>query len=539
MNRNLLLAACCAATTLSAQPPVTVQLSQVASGLTRITDIAHCGDERLFCALQAGTIRIVGAGGSLLSTPFLNIAGQVNSSGNEQGLLGLAFDPNYADNGRFYVFYTFGSGAGTSRVSRFTVGADPNVADAASEEVLLTIPQPFTNHNGGDLEFGPDGMLYISVGDGGSGGDPQNLAQNLGNLNGSILRIDVTGASGYTIPEDNPFLDTPGALPEIWAYGLRNPWRIGFDRTTGDLWIGDVGQNAWEEVDFWPAGDHSGPNFGWRCYEGFASYTTSGCQPAAAYVPPVQVHPTGSSQWCSVIGGRVYRGTEFPRLSGRYIYTDYCKGEFHSLRPNGQGGWVNEVVLAPGSAGFSVIAENAAGELFAGRSSNGTLHRIIDPCPLAVTPSITQEGDTLTASGDALSYTWSVNGTVIPGESGPVLIATTSGSYTVTGNFGPTCSYASDPVWVSLVGVEETAGRALRIYPVPTRDVLQVEGLPADTRIVRLLDSGGREVVSSSVQAIRGPLTLDLRDLASGTYLLEAVVGGDVPPIRQSVAVLR
>ncbi|MFN3876710.1 MAG: PQQ-dependent sugar dehydrogenase, partial [Flavobacteriales bacterium] len=203
-----------------------------------------------------GRIRIVQPDGTILPTDFLNISAQVNSGGNEQGLLGLCFDPGYAANGRFYVHYISGGGSGTSRVSRFTVSAsDPNVADPASEEVLYTAAQPYTNHNGGDIDFGPDGYLYIFFGDGGSAGDPQNLAQNLNSKMGKIMRIDVSGEAGYTVPPDNPFVGQANALPEIWALGLRNPWRAGFDRTTGDLYLGDVGQNAVEELDFWPAGD--------------------------------------------------------------------------------------------------------------------------------------------------------------------------------------------------------------------------------------------------------------------------------------------
>ncbi|MEX1132890.1 MAG: PQQ-dependent sugar dehydrogenase, partial [Flavobacteriales bacterium] len=271
----------------TAQSPVRTQLEQFATGLTRICDIVHAEDERIFAVLQAGSIRIVQPNGTVLPTPFLNITNRVNSNGNEQGLLGLAFDPDYATNGWFYVYYINGSSSGTSRVSRFSVTADPNVADPNSEVILYTRQQPYTNHNGGDIEFGPDGYLYVGFGDGGNAGDPQDFSQNMTNALGKMIRIDVHSGSPYSIPADNPFVNSGDTLPEIWASGLRNPWRFGFDALTGDLWIGDVGQNAREEVDFWPAGDNSGPNFGWRCREGDLAYNTAACQPASAYVEPI------------------------------------------------------------------------------------------------------------------------------------------------------------------------------------------------------------------------------------------------------------
>ena len=211
--------------------------------------------------------------------PFLDIHTRVNSGG-EQGLLGLAFDPNYAESGFFYVYYIFGGGNGSSRISRFSVTANPDSAAEASEQVIYSWPQPYSNHNGGDIHFGPDGYLYIGLGDGGSGGDPEGYAQNMSDPLGDMIRIDVSDPdTTYTIPPTNPFAGLVGdTLPEIWASGLRNPFRWGFDALTGDLWIGDVGQNAFEEVDFWPAGAlyNSHPNFGWNCYEGFGAYCSTG-----------------------------------------------------------------------------------------------------------------------------------------------------------------------------------------------------------------------------------------------------------------------
>ncbi|MBX2979021.1 MAG: PQQ-dependent sugar dehydrogenase [Flavobacteriales bacterium] len=518
-----------------AQSPVTVQLVPVATGLTRITDIVHAGDERIFCVLQAGSIRIVQPNGTVLPTPFLSIP--VNSSGNEQGLLGMAFDPDYANNGFFYVYYTTGSGAGSSRVSRFSVSSDPNVADASSESIIYTLSQPYTNHNGGDLTFGPDGYLYIGFGDGGSAGDPQNYAQNMNSALGKMVRIDVNGGSPYAVPADNPFVGTAGVLPEIWASGLRNPWRFGFDALTGDLWIGDVGQNAWEEVDFWPAGDNSGPDFGWRCYEGLVTFNTNGCGPAADYVPPVQVHTTSSSQWCSIIGGRVYRGQEFARLYGRYIYTDYCLGRFHSLRPDGQGGWINDLLLTPGSFGISCIGENSALELYAGNSNNGTLYRIVDPCPNAA-PIISQAENVLTSS-EAQTYTWYLNGELIPNATGQEYEAVASGTYTVLAGFGSNCTVLSEPIYVSLVGVDEVNANPVRVHPVPANDVLNVDGLPASARVIRLVDTAGRTVLTQQVSRIDGPVQVDVSGLPAAQYLMLVDDDAGAVLVRMNVSVLR
>jgi glucose/arabinose dehydrogenase len=365
------------AATLNAQ--VSVQLVPVATGLSDVVGLAHANDERLFCVLRPGTIRII-QNEAVVATPFLSITSLVQSSGTEQGLLGLAFDPAYSENGYFYVHYT--ATGNVSTIARYQVSeSDPNVADPASAQVIYTYQQPQGNHNGGDVQFGPDGYLYFSLGEGGGGGDSQNNAQNLNNPLGAILRINVHPEEGvYSIPESNPFATAGGGVrPEIWAYGLRNPWRMGFDALTGDFWTGDVGQNAWEEIDFWPAGEefNSGPNFGWRCYEGLVPFSPGGCGAAEEYVFPVAVHPNGP--WLSIIGGRVYRGTQFPSLYGRYIYTDYSVGQIWSLLPDGEGGWENEMILASQGAGIVVISENHELELFLGNRNNGTVYKLVDP----------------------------------------------------------------------------------------------------------------------------------------------------------------
>ncbi|MFI5173186.1 MAG: PQQ-dependent sugar dehydrogenase, partial [Chitinophagales bacterium] len=361
---------------LMAQP--TVNLVPFATGFSGgISDIANAGDNRLFVVEQLGYISIVDSAGNVMPNYFLDIHSKVTpttfSPGNEQGLLGLAFSPDFATDGVFYVNYTDKNGVGNTVISRFTVSANPDIADPASEEIILNVYQPFSNHNGGSLAFGDDGYLYVALGDGGDAGDPGNRAQNPDSLLGKILRIDVSVPTGYAIPPTNPFA-TAGGAPEVWAYGLRNPWKITFDRDNHNLWIGDVGQFDWEEIDFQPAASTGGENYGWRCYEANHPYNTTGCSPISAYVAPVFEYDHNSTAGCAVTGGYVYRGIQFPALSGYYFFSDYCNGVINTLSPA-------MLISTAGTFGgnmFTTFGENYNGELFISSQSNGTVFKIID-----------------------------------------------------------------------------------------------------------------------------------------------------------------
>jgi glucose/arabinose dehydrogenase len=310
--------------TLNAQ---NISLELFQNGFNSPLDLQNVGDDRLFVVEQGGRIKIVQADGTVNATLFLNISGQV-SSGSEQGLLGLAFHPDYTTNGYFFVNYTKTNG--DTRISRFSVDpSDPDVALPSSELTIIEYDQPFSNHNGGGIAFGPDGYLYIAAGDGGSGGDPGNRAQNTTLLLGKLLRIDIDipgAGANYSIPPDNPFFGSAIDAEEIWAYGLRNPWRFSFDSDNGDIWIGDVGQGDVEEIDR-AAGNEAGLNYGWRCYEGSMPYNTAGCPPAGDLTFPIAEYSSSSSTSnCSITGGIVYRGSIYNNILGLYFFADVCSG---------------------------------------------------------------------------------------------------------------------------------------------------------------------------------------------------------------------
>ncbi|MBI3934640.1 MAG: PQQ-dependent sugar dehydrogenase [Acidobacteria bacterium] len=357
-HRMLILVLAMVPAMLACRAGAAIVLHTVASGLVSPLYVTAAGDGsgRLFIVEQAGRIRILAAG-SVAAAPFLDIRNQVRSGG-ELGLLGLAFHPGFRNNGRFFVNYTRNGFAGLETVvSKFSVsGANPNLAVRESEKILLTFAQPFTNHNGGMLAFGPDGFLYIGTGDGGSGGDPQGNGQNLNTLLGKILRIDVDSGTPYGIPADNPFVGTPGR-DEIFAYGLRNPWRFSFDRQTGRLFAGDVGQNRYEEIDIIVRGG----NYGWNVMEGGHCFSPQTNCNTAGLILPIQEY--GRALGNSVTGGYIYRGTAVPSLVGKYLYADFGTGILWALSELSNGQWRNEELLRTG-LNVSSFGEDEAGQLY-------------------------------------------------------------------------------------------------------------------------------------------------------------------------------
>lgn len=346
-----------------------IGLTSFATGFSSPVDIQHpAGDARLFVVQKTGAIRILNSNGSINPTNFLTLTTATISNGSERGLLGLAFHPNYATNGYFYVNYT--NTAGNTVIARYTVSANPNVADATSATIILTVAQPFSNHNGGSLTFGPDGYLYIGMGDGGSAGDPGNRAQNINENLGKMLRIDVDSASPYGIPADNPFVGIAGN-DEIWATGLRNPWKYSFDMANGDLWIADVGQNEFEEINKIVAPTPTGLNFGWKCYEGNAEYST--CSGSLTYTFPVAEY-THSSGACSITGGYVYRGSLYPNLVGKYVFADYCSNKIGYINNAGTIVWTT----AFSGTNITTFGQDINGEIYVGGSGNGVIYKLKD-----------------------------------------------------------------------------------------------------------------------------------------------------------------
>jgi glucose/arabinose dehydrogenase len=431
---------------LFAQVPA-LTLTEVGNGFTRVTTLANCGDDRLFILEKNGVIKFIRPYIGPASTTFMDINSRVvNPSGasDERGLLGIAFDPNYQVTGRFYVNYI--NNAGNTVIARYTVTAgNPNAGDVNSEEILLTITQPYSNHNGGCIQFGKDGYLYIGMGDGGSGGDPQNFAQNPQSLLGKMLRIDVSGTTGYTIPASNPFASTSdGVLDEIWSLGLRNPWRWSFDLLTGDMWIADVGQNVFEEVNFQPVSSSGGENYGWRRYEAnstFSSGTTITVSPNNV-VYPIFNYAHSASNGCSITGGYVYRGFLNNSIYGRYFTTDYCSGRIWTIFPNGSGAFTNEDHGQFVSNQYSTFGLDNYGEQYIAEQG-GKISRIQTntggpSAQISASSSLTIcPGESVrlsTGYHPLLNYSWYRDNVAIANADSNIFDATTSGNYKVEVN---------------------------------------------------------------------------------------------------------
>ncbi|UCG25111.1 MAG: PQQ-dependent sugar dehydrogenase [Chloroflexota bacterium] len=352
-------------------PANAISLNLVAGGLTRPVYLTHAFDDRLFVVEQAGVIRLI-TDGQLQPEPFLDISERVRSTALEQGLLSVAFHPDFVTNRRFFVNYTDLNG--DTVIAEFEASVeDPNQADPSNERILLYEGQPFANHNGGQLNFGPDGYLYVGMGDGGGAGDSLNNGQNPETLLGAMLRLDVSVGESYAIPPDNPFIGQAGAREEIWAIGLRNPWRFSFDRLQGDLYIADVGQNMWEEINFQPTGDPGGANYGWRVLEASHCFESDSCDPAGFVAPVAEYDHQGGN--CSISGGYVYRGQQFPELAGNYFLGDYCSGAIWGLYHLADGSWQITPLLQT-DLFISSFGEDSRGELYVLDHAKGDVYQI-------------------------------------------------------------------------------------------------------------------------------------------------------------------
>lgn len=443
-----------------------LNLVLVKQGFNSPVDVKHCSDDRLFIVEQDGLIRIMSKSGTINATPFLDIDTKVQSSGNEQGLLGLAFSPSYKQDGYFYVNYIRGASAGETVIARYSVSAsDSNVADPNSEQIVLTFTQPYTNHNGGNMMFGKDGYLYLNQGDGGSGNDPLGNGQNKNTFLGKVLRIDVKNQTTYAVPATNPFVGQANTKPEIWAYGLRNPWRASFDRLTGDMWIGDVGQDNWEEIDFQAANSTGGENYGWRCREGLNACpgcNTSGC-PNTGFTDPVYVVPQAGGSSCSITGGYVYRGVQYSKLFGLYIFTDYCSGQLWSIKKLGNGTFDVDTLLNSTDFQYTSFGEDNNGEVYmcyrGSTATNGRIYHITETSDCNPVAFIGFE-DSLEActqvrlsafKGDTLTYQWYNSAGLINGANTYSYTANQSGWYKVKVSKAQAgCESMSDSVYVTV-----------------------------------------------------------------------------------------
>lgn len=452
-----------------AQLPNINLVQVVGTGLSSPVDLQNCGDERLFVVEQPGRIKIVSKTGTINPTAFLDISSRVKSTGDEQGLLGLAFSPNYKQDGFFYVNYIYdnGTNTGATRISRFSVlPNDSNRADANSERILLTFNQPYTNHNGGCVFFGKDGYLYDSQGDGGSQNDPNGNGQNTNVYLAKLLRFDVSDPdTTYTIPASNPFYGQAGKKGEIWAYGLRNPWRCSVDRITGDIWIGDVGQGTWEEVDFQPVNSTGGENYGWRCREGLhacSSCTTTGC-PSTGFTDPVFEYQHSTQNGCSLTGGYVYRGTQYNSLWGRYVCTDYCSGQFYTVKQTGTNSFDADTLNNLTNYQYTSLGQDNSGELYVlyrGSGTGGRVYRLTETTncnPIAfITLKDTLDGCspvTIAAlKGDTLSYQWYNSNGMINGANSYQYAVQQEGWYKVkvSKTLYAGCEAMSDSVYVAV-----------------------------------------------------------------------------------------
>ncbi|MCB0661503.1 MAG: PQQ-dependent sugar dehydrogenase [Saprospiraceae bacterium] len=510
-----------------AQDEIDITLDLFARGLANPTDIANCGDDRLFIVEKAGRIKIVDADGNVNPTSFIDITAKVNDGASERGLLGLAFHPDYLQNGYFFVNYT--NAGGHTIVSRFSVSTDnPNIAEPNSEKVIIQIDQPRTNHNGGDINFGPDGYLYIGMGDGGAAGDPWNNSQTATELLGKMLRIDVNIEDmPYLIPEDNPYYGLSTTRNEIWAFGVRNPWRFSFDRE-GNLWIADVGQDTWEEIDFQPFDSPGGENYGWSCLEGNEIYIQNRCTlDSADYTYPVFTYLNNFSEGCSVTGGYRYRGCTFPRLYDHYLFTDYCTGKFWStwkcptdtcVMP-----FTTEEIANLQDQQFVSFGEDKDGELYVAAIGLGNIYRIIETNEVFENPEIDSTDLGLVVSGDFDSIQWYQNGDPITEANNAIYQPTELGSYQVEVFSSVGCNKLSDPVVVTDLNSLSTIflENKVRLFPNPAKSELTVQWEnDVNFESLFLCNPQGRIVYRKDV-AGSNLVDFTIENLPRGLYILQ------------------
>jgi glucose/arabinose dehydrogenase len=491
MKYTLLILACFfLLTNINAQAPK-LDLEFFAYGLERPVDIAHPkGDSMLYVVQQTGKIRIVNpANNSILSETFLDLTGiAVMPDGNEQGFLGLAFHPDYATNGWFFVNYI--NIERKTIIQRFTRSTDNYFkADSTSGVLVLEIPQPFANHNGGCLRFGKDGMLYIGMGDGGFSdlpADPNGNAQNPSTLLGKMLRINVNSLP-YTIPSDNPFVGNPLYAPEVWASGLRNPWRFNFDSENGDLWIGDVGMQKFDEIDYHAFEAPAGQNFGWKCMEGSVPYNNTPCADTLILTPPLfEYANVGGFCGASAVGGVVYHGEKYPGMKDWYIFNDFCTGNFYGIKTNQFGTKTELLGHFPLTYDYAAFGEGEDGEIYmVGYISQG-LYRIKDKCVNAniATPLIENVSGTFPITclnpDTSLTYQWYENGMPIAGSNTDTLdynLAMAEGFFYLLATNAEGCQSVSEDIAVFLVGTKETISTegGVSIYPNPTQSILTIQ----------------------------------------------------------------
>ena len=504
-----------------------LSLNQIASGYDRPCEIVNAGDERLFIVQQPGIVDILLPDGTQIDEPFLDIQTSVNDFGFEQGLLGLAFAPDYCTSGEFYVNYTtFIGNDDYTRISRFTVNPEnENDALEDSEEVLMEFEQDFSNHNGGQLVFGPDGYLYIATGDGGSGGDPLGRAQDIMSHLGKLLRIDVS-TDPYSIPETNPFAFDDFGLDEIWAFGLRNPWKIAFDSETGDLFMADVGQSSIEEVNFQQANSMGGENYGWKCFEGTDTYSSSGnCSDITGTIFPVFEYDhtnIGNGQRCSITGGEVYRGESFPSLNGRYIFTDWCSGEY----------WVLWEAFGEWQTSFGDQLETNItsfgtdiwGELYAINGSDGTISQVIEGNGEFLDHIQFDGGTMLESLLSGESYAWYLNGELLEGQNSQSIEIDQIGTYFLEITSEGGCLITTSEIEVEALNtVDRDVLKNFSLFPNPASETVFVEiefvnSLKEGVEL-ELYDNLGRRVAGTRTSQ-SGLVEMEVQNLPAGVYIV-------------------